>query len=133
MGQARRGAAQGSGARARQPVTLPGSIPGVLDVLVVRGDRAARDAAPDLLVEVPHGATRTTDFTALAAKLRRPLRDRLVVFSPVTPDAGAYELGEAVARRFVAAAPTRACAILRCRTPRTFIDCNRRIDAAPEE
>ncbi|HEU5058663.1 MAG TPA: hypothetical protein VFU21_19150, partial [Kofleriaceae bacterium] len=54
-------------------------------------------------------------------------------FFHVNTDAGAPELGEAVARAFVAAEPARSVAILRCRIPRTFIDCNRQIDAAPED
>ncbi len=109
------------------------SLPGIVDVLVVRGARASTDAPPDLLVEVPHGATRTDDFTALQRLLRSPLPDALVDFFHVNTDAGAPELAEAVAARFVADDPTRAAAILRCRIPRTFIDCNRRIDAAPED
>ncbi len=109
------------------------SIPGVVDVTVLRGVDAPSDAAPDLVIEVPHGATRTTDFTSLQALLKSPLPEGLVDFFHVNTDAGAPELAEAVASRVVAAMPTRSVAILRCRVPRTFIDCNRRIDAAPED
>jgi hypothetical protein len=114
-------------------MSLPASIPAVLDVLSVRGERADPGAAPDLLIEIPHGATRTADFAALAALLVSPLPGDLVDFFHVNTDAGAPELGEAVARAFVAAEPARSVAILRCRIPRTFIDCNRQIDAAPED
>ena len=110
----------------------PRSIPDVVDCHAIRGERAA-GAEPDLLIEIPHGATRTEDFTRLAALLRSPLPPSLVDFFHVNTDAGAFELGEAVARAFVAADPERSVAILRCRIPRTFIDCNRQIDAAPEE
>lgn len=109
------------------------SIPHILDVHRSQGAEADRAAPPDLLIEVPHGATRTTDFTALAALLASPLPDDLVDFFHVNTDAGAPELAEAVAAAFVAAEPTRSVAILRCRVPRTFIDCNRQIDAAPED
>lgn len=109
------------------------SIPGVMDAVVIRGERAAGDAPPDLLVEIPHGATRTEDFTALAPLLRSPLPASLIDFFHVNTDAGAPELAEATARRFVAAEPGRTVAILRCRIPRTFIDCNRRVDASPED
>ncbi len=109
------------------------SIPGVLDAHVVRGARASDDAAPDLVVEIPHGATRTEDFTALRALLKSPMPEGLVDFFHVNTDAGAPELADAVAARFVADAPTRSAAVLRCRVPRTFIDCNRRVDASPEE
>lgn len=106
------------------------SIPGVVDVLAFG---AAHDAAPDLVIEVPHGATATADYDALAARLASPLPAGLADFFHVNTDAGAPELAEAVARRFVAAHPTRAAAVVRSRIPRTFIDCNRRIDASPEE
>lgn len=107
--------------------------PGVVDAIVVRGAAAPPLSTPDLLIEIPHGATRTADFTALEGQLRSPLPDGLVDFFHVNTDAGAPELAEAVARRFVTAEPRRAAAILRCRVPRTFIDCNRRIDADPSD
>ncbi|MDQ3338760.1 MAG: N-formylglutamate amidohydrolase [Myxococcota bacterium] len=108
------------------------SIPTILDVDVIRGV-SATGAALDLVIEIPHGATRTEDFTSLAARLTSPLPDNLVDFFHVNTDAGAPELAIATARRFVEAEPTRAVAILRCRIPRTFIDCNRRVDASPED
>ena len=109
------------------------SIPDIVDVQLLHGERAPRGAPPDLIVEVPHGATRTADYEAVEALLESPLPPSLVDFFHVNTDAGAPELAEAVARRFVAAAPARTAAVLRCRIPRTFIDCNRRIDAAPDE
>jgi N-formylglutamate amidohydrolase len=109
------------------------SIPELLDTSIVRGARARPDDPFDLLIEIPHGATATTDFTTLAAKLTSPLPDRLVDFFHVNTDAGAPELALAIAERLVAEAPARSVAVLRCRVPRTFIDCNRRIDAAPED
>src|SRR5262249_6227627 len=110
----------------------PASIPGILDVVLIRGARAAPDAALDLVIEVPHGATATADFAALAAQLTSPLPDDLVAFFHVNTDAGAPELAMAIARHFAAGEPSRGVAVLRCRIPRTFIDCNRRIDAAPD-
>lgn len=105
------------------------SIDGVLDAEVIRGADAAA-AAPSLLIEIPHGATRTRDFDALAARLTSPLPDGLVDFFHVNTDVGAPELARAIALRLVAAHPARAAAIVRCRIPRTFIDCNRRLDAS---
>ncbi|HEY0482116.1 MAG TPA: N-formylglutamate amidohydrolase [Kofleriaceae bacterium] len=110
----------------------PSSIPGILDVTLVRGEQTAPDAL-DLVIEVPHGATATADFTALAAQLTSPLPDDLVAFFHVNTDAGAPELAIAIAQRFVADEPARTACVLRCRIPRTFIDCNRRIDASPAE
>lgn len=109
------------------------SIPGVLDAHVLRGARAAAGAPPNLLIEVPHGATRTADFRALEAQLTSPLPDALVDFFHVNTDAGAPELALAVAERFVAAEPERSAAVIRCRIPRTFIDTNRQLDATPDE
>jgi predicted N-formylglutamate amidohydrolase len=105
------------------------SIPGILDVVVARGARAQPGALLDLVIEVPHGATATADFTTLAARLSSPLPDGLVDFFHVNTDAGAPELAAAIATRLVADDPDRSTAVLRCRIPRTFIDCNRQIDA----
>jgi hypothetical protein len=109
------------------------SIPDIVDITVARGARADTGAPPDLIIEIPHGATRTADYDAVAANLTSPLPDRLVDFFHVNTDAGAPELGLAIARRFVADEPARVAAVLRCRIPRTFIDCNRRMDATPDE
>ena len=109
------------------------SIPGILDVTIVRGAQAAPEAALDLVIEIPHGATTTADFTRLAAQLTSPLPDGLIDFFHVNTDAGAPELAIAVTAQFVAEAPGRSVAILRCRVPRTFIDCNRRIEASASE
>lgn len=109
------------------------SLPGVFDALRVHGTEATQGAPPDLLIEIPHGATLTRDFTTLAARLTSPLPRALVDFFHVNTDVGAPELGLAVAHRFVALEPTRSALLLRCRIPRTFIDCNRRLDVSPEE
>jgi hypothetical protein len=109
------------------------SIPHIVDVEVVRGSRAQPGAALDLVIEIPHGATRSADYTHLAAQLTSPLPDGLIDFFHVNTDAGAPELGRAVAERFVAAQPERSVAIVCSRIPRTFIDCNRSLDASPED
>lgn len=114
-------------------MVFPSSIADVVDVELVRGARADAAAPPDLLIEIPHGATRTADYAGVAARLRSPLPDALVDFFHVNTDAGAPELARATAARFVAAEPARTVAILRCRVPRTFIDCNRRIDASADD
>ena len=109
------------------------SIADVVDIEVLRGERAREGAAPDLLIEIPHGATRTADFTRVASRMESPLPDGLSDFFHVNTDAGAPELALATARRFVALDPSRSVALLRCRIPRTFMDCNRRIDASAED
>jgi predicted N-formylglutamate amidohydrolase len=112
---------------------LPPSLPGIADVTVVRGSAAPADAGPTLVIEVPHGATATADFDQLAAMLESPLPADLADFFHVNTDAGAPELADAVARTLVARGPARVVVVVRSRVPRTFIDCNRRLDATPEE
>jgi predicted N-formylglutamate amidohydrolase len=101
------------------------SVPGVVDVEVLHG---AADGPVDLVIEIPHGATRTEDYERYAARMTSPLPEGLVDFFHVNTDAGAPELAVETARRL-----GRAVAIVRCRVPRTFVDCNRRLDASPEE
>lgn len=108
------------------------SIPDVVDVEVVRGEQASPDAL-DLVIEIPHGATQTADYTRYADQLTSSLPANLVDFFHCNTDSGAPELGVAIARRLVAGLPARAVAVVRCRVPRTFIDCNRRIDASLED
>jgi len=105
-------------------------LAGIADLAEVRGTNARPDAPLDLVIEVPHGATATADFARLAAQLTSPLPDRLVDFFHVNTDAGAPELALAVAERFVAAEPARSACVVRCRIPRTFIDCNRNVEAS---
>lgn len=105
---------------------VPAPISGILDVEVMRGARAG--AAIDLLIEVPHGATASADFTHHAAALASPLPAGLIDFFFVNTDAGAPELGLAIAARL-----GRPAIVLRCRIPRTFIDTNRRLDATADE
>jgi hypothetical protein len=109
----------------------PQSSSNVFDVLRINGVSAG--ATPDLIIEIPHGATRTADFDAVKDVLTSPLPEGLSDFFHVNTDAGAPELAVALAHRFVKLDPTKSVAILRCRIPRTFIDCNRRIDANPAE
>jgi len=101
------------------------SIPRVCDVTWVRGARAPADAAPDVLLEIPHGATKAEHFASLRAELVGVYPDDLVDFFFVNTDVGAPEVAERLAARLVAADPTRAALVVRCRLPRTFVDCNR--------
>lgn len=102
------------------------SIPEVCEVALVRGARASE--SPDLLLEVPHGATRAADFDRLHAVLRGPFPPDLREFFFVNTDVGAPEVALRVAERVVAADPRRSALVIRCRIPRTFVDCNRLID-----
>ena len=114
------------------------SIDGVCEITMFGpspGAGSARDSAttpPVLVIEIPHGATRTAEYRALRAMLNGEIASNLVDFFHVNTDVGAPELGAAVAEAFAAANPGERVCLVRCRIPRTFIDCNRVIDVAPE-
>ncbi len=118
--------------RRRRQSVIPSSIPGLVEVEVIRGTEA-QDAAPRLLIDIPHGATTTEDFVSHAAMLESPLPKDLIDFYYVNTDTGAPELAVHIASEVVKLDPTMAVLIMRCRVPRTFIDCNRNLDATPEE
>ena len=104
------------------------SLPDVADVTFVRGASCAPDARPELLVEVPHGATRARHFRDLRCALVGDYPSDLQDFFFVNTDVGAPEVALRVCERLVAARPTAAAMVIRCLIPRTFIDCNRIID-----
>lgn len=108
------------------------SVPGVCAVELLRGAAAAATAPPDLLLEVAHGATRAAHYDALRAQLVGSYDDSLREFFFVNTDVGAPEFARAVAARVVAAQPRRSALVVQCLLPRTFVDCNRRIDAATQ-
>jgi hypothetical protein len=101
--------------------------PGVYAEQLIIG--AAASGPPTVLVEVPHGADEAAHYTALAAQLRGPFPAQLEHFFFVNTDVGAHAVGLAVARGLVAADPRRSARVLRCLIPRTFIDCNRVVEA----
>lgn len=101
---------------------------GICDVEFVRGAAADPASPPDLLLEVAHGATRAAHFTDLRARLHSELPADLIDFFFVNTDVGAPELARAVAARVVRAQPRRTAVVVRCLIPRTFVDCNRRIE-----
>jgi hypothetical protein len=107
---------------------LPTSVEHVVDVEVLRGPDADPQAAPDLLIEVPHGADERRHYDALARRLRGDLPADLHLFFNLNTDIGAWDYGRATARALIAAQPARCILLLRCLIPRTFIDCNRRAD-----
>ena len=110
------------------------SVQEVCEVLCLTSDGAVRDAAPDLLIELPHGATRTIDFERLRDRLLSELPDQLDAFFYVNTDVGSYECASEVARRLVGSVQKgrayRKVLILRSLIPRTFIDCNRVVTPA---
>jgi hypothetical protein len=107
------------------------SIPDVCEVELLRGARAG--AVPDLMLEVPHGATLAAHYDRVRSELRGSFPADLREFFFVNTDVGAPEVARRTAELFVAADPRRSALVVRCLVPRTFVDCNRVIDvdAAP--
>lgn len=98
----------------------------------------------DLLLEAPHGATRTADYEAVRRRLRGALPRDLEDFFHVNTDVGSAECARAAAELFARPEDDpelagrlgadaldrlrrrpRLALVLRSRIPRTFIDCNR--------
>lgn len=102
-------------------MNLPESIAGVVEVKVYRGG-----SRHWLLIEVPHGATRRSEYDAVAAKLKSRLPAQLEHFFFVNTDVGAPEgadwLGRTLSREGL------NVVVARCELPRTFIDTNRVIE-----
>ena len=109
------------------------SVPGICEARFFAGSSAPAGAPPDLLIEVPHGATSAAHYQRVHARLRGPLPDDLIEFFHVNTDSGAPEYARALAERLVSLEPARSVLVLNSEIPRTFIDCNRVLDASPEE
>ena len=105
------------------------SVPDVCDVLCLPADGASRENPPGLLIELPHGATRISDFERVQRRLVSELPDQLSAFFFVNTDVGSYECAREVARCLADLERedrvARKVLILRSLIPRTFIDCNR--------
>lgn len=101
-----------------------GGIDGVLERW-----RWGGTGTPAVLIEVPHGADERAHFDALAARLHGPFPADLHAFFHVNTDVGAFALAAAVAEGVVRGAPGRSVRVLRCLIPRTFLDCNRVLEA----
>ncbi len=103
-------------------MSLPGSMEGVVEVQVFE------PATPKqwLLIEVPHGATRTADYQAVATRLNSALPANLDHFFYVNTDIGAPEGAALMAPALVQQGV--GVVIARCLIPRTFIDTNRVVE-----
>ncbi len=107
------------------------STENVCEVTTIAAPGADPSAAPDLLFEVPHGATQHSHFEAIRLLLEGTLPPDLEDFFFVNTDVGSTEIARQVAELVVRAADTdpaasaRSVLILRCLIPRTFVDTNR--------
>ncbi len=115
--------------RPRDVAAMNTSVPDVVDVLELRTD-APLPGATDLVIEIPHGAVGDWEYHAVAARLSSPLPADLIEFFHVNTDSGAAELAVALGERLCARGVVGRVVIVRCRIPRTFIDCNRVLGAS---
>ena len=97
---------------------LPQGVEGVVEVRVHRGTSSRW-----LLIEIPHGATRKSDYDAVASRLKSALPADLDHFFFVNTDVGTAEGAEVLGRALSARGIN--VAVARCLIPRTFIDTNR--------
>ncbi len=124
------------------------SLP-VVEVSLFASEGTDPAPAPDMLIEIPHGATKRRHYDAVRRQLKGDLPEDLVDFFFVNTDVGSAEvarqvadlvtgpdlvstLGEFLDPRLVgeaAALGPRSILVLRCLIPRTFIDTNRVLDA----
>jgi hypothetical protein len=104
------------------------SIPEIAEVLRVQSSER-RDAPPAVLIEVPHGATTVEDWNALRRRLCGSYPEDLVEFFWVNTDVGAPEVARAIAEELRRGG--LGALVVRGLVPRTFVDCNRRLDTAP--
>ncbi len=122
---------------------LPVSLPDVCEVEVEVAPGGRRDTPPEVLIEVPHGATRQHHFAATRRRLAGQFPADLEQFFHVNTDVGSIECARYVARMVTspgdyseleelldAPGDTRQPAVasvlvLRGLVARTFIDCNR--------
>jgi hypothetical protein len=80
-------------------------------------------AQGSLLIEIPHGATRTKDYEAVEKTIKSDLPRDLIHFFYVNTDIGTPECAAEIATTL--RAQGFAVTVVRCLIPRTFIDTNR--------
>ena len=109
----------------KEVAALPEPEPGVYEVHVFGPEE---DGSPEVLFEIPHGATEIEHFEAVKGRLQSDLPAGLEGFFHINTDIGAPEVAERTAE-LLAARGIRSV-LLRSLVPRTFIDCNRALDQA---
>ncbi|MFT3712087.1 MAG: N-formylglutamate amidohydrolase [Archangium sp.] len=98
---------------------IPSSIEGVVEIEVFR----SMEHRYWLLIEIPHGATRRSEYDAVARKLKSPLPAQLEHFFYVNTDIGTPEGARWIGKTL--GAHRVNVVVARCLVPRTFIDTNR--------
>ena len=107
---------------------IPASIPHILEVQLISGAKAD-GAGPQLVIELPHGATEHAQYQHHQAEMKGALPEQLDHFFFVNTDIASPEIAVAMAEAVVKLRPTFSVLILRSLIPRTLIDCNRILTA----
>lgn len=125
------------------------SLEHVCELSVFASPGADLSSVPDLLLEVPHGATRRSHYETIRHLLRGDLPEDLIDFFFVNTDAGSSEVAKSIAelvtgpisaaalqphlgsepRHQPADLRPRSVLMVRCLIPRTFIDTNRVVES----
>ncbi|MDH3628613.1 MAG: N-formylglutamate amidohydrolase [Acidobacteriota bacterium] len=100
------------------------SIPGLTEVTWQQG----ASNGPVLVLELPHGATTENEYRVVAEGLKSRLPENLIDFFHVNTDFGTPECAEQIAAFVGRTDPSISVLILRCRLPRTLVDCNRTLE-----
>jgi len=87
------------------------------------------EGEPKVLIELPHGATKTEEYDFFARKIPSLPKD-LIEFFYVNTDVGTPELAVSIAEHLK---ETCAITIIRSRIPRTLVDCNRVLSLSKEQ
>ena len=111
----------------------PKSIENIVEIFEVAGRDSVSNQAPNILIEIPHGATLRLHFEELRAHLSSVFPSDLIDFFFVNTDVGAPELAKFTAEILSRLDHSYKILIVRSLIPRTFVDCNRILDLSEQE
>jgi len=86
---------------------------------------SAPNAMKYLLIELPHGSTKSKDFLYYQERLQGKYPENLIDFFHVNTDVGSPELAFALAEKLQREDEEYEVHVMQSHIPRTFIDCNR--------
>ena len=111
----------------------PKSIENVVEIFEIAGKDSVLHQAPNLLIEIPHGATLKRHFEEIQTHLSSTLPSNLIDFFFVNTDVGTPELAKFTAEILSRLEHSYKILIVRSLIPRTFVDCNRILDLSEQE
>ena len=111
----------------------PQSVENIVEVFEVAGRTSVSHQPPDLLIEIPHGATLRKHFEELQIHISSKVPSKLIEFFFVNTDVGTPELAKFTAEILSRIHRSYKILIVRSLIPRTFVDCNRVLGLSEEE